>query len=216
VSATKPTALLFDVGDVLMEHNWRLLELLCDKHGWAYPPRGPLAAPDAPDREWWRVEHGECTADEYWDLVSSSYGFATRIELWRTMSFELGGDVFAADAFALVDEARAAGIAVGILSNDLVRSAGRTWVDSRPEFAKFSAIIDATEFGQRKPAPAPYLAAAAALDRAPAEIVFLDDMDYCIQGARAVGMLAVRVDPVRRHAAFAEARRLVGLPSGTP
>ena len=111
----------------------------------------------------------------------------------------------------LVDEARAAGIKVGILSNDLYRSATREWVASRPEFDKFDVLVDCTEFGERKPAPGPYLKAAADFGLPPEEIVFLDDTPYCIEGARAVGMIAVPIDPLARSHGFDLARRLVGL-----
>src|SRR5438067_636275 len=45
----------------------------------------------------------------------------------------------------------------------------------------------------------------------PEEIVFLDDTPECVDGARAVGMAAVLVDPLDRRSAFAEARRLLGM-----
>jgi FMN phosphatase YigB (HAD superfamily) len=41
--------------------------------------------------------------------------------------------------------------------------------------------------------------------------VFLDDTPECVDGARAVGMTAIRVDPLHRTPAFAEARRLLDL-----
>jgi nuclear transport factor 2 (NTF2) superfamily protein len=72
-------------------------------------------------------------------------------------------------------------------------------------------LVDCTDFGERKPAPGPYLKAAADLGLPPDEIVFLDDTPYCIEGARAVGMVAVPVDPLARSSAFDLARRLVGL-----
>jgi putative hydrolase of the HAD superfamily len=203
-------ALLFDVGDVLMEHNWRLMELLGAKQGRDLGFRGPFEP--ASDPEFQRVEAGEIHLDEYWDIAARASGYADRIELWRAMSFEIADDVFAADAFALVDEAIAAGIPVGILTNDLVRSSGRPWVDSRPEFEKFPVLVDCTEFGERKPAPAPYLKAASEFGLPCEHIVFLDDMQYCIDGAHNVGMIGVLVDPLHREAAFNEARRLVGLP----
>jgi nuclear transport factor 2 (NTF2) superfamily protein len=127
------------------------------------------------------------------------------------MSVELGAGVFAADALALVDEAIAAGIKVGILSNDLYKASTREWVASRTEFAKFDVLVDCTDFGERKPAPGPYLKAAADFGLPPGEIVFLDDTPYCIEGARAVGMIGVPVDPLARSHAFDQARRLVGL-----
>jgi putative hydrolase of the HAD superfamily len=204
-----PKALLFDVGDVVMEHNWRLLELLGGAVGRDLGGRGPFD-PES-DAHWQAHVAGTITNDEYWDRVSADTGFGDRIALWRAMAHELGAEVFAPDALAFVEEARAAGIPVGILTNDLIRSSGREWVNSRPEFARFDVLVDCTEFGVRKPAPEPYLHAADLLGLAPEEVVFLDDMAYCIEGARAVGMHAVLVDPLHRSVAFDEARALVGL-----
>jgi putative hydrolase of the HAD superfamily len=209
-----PSALLFDVGDVLLESSWVVLDALEQRTGRRIHGRGPLDP--AGDPAWQRCLAGEIEVDEYWNQLANSGGYADRIELWRALSDELGHDVFADDALALVDEARAAGIKVGILSNDLYRASGRDWVESRPELSGFDALVDCTEFGERKPAPAPYLKAAADLGVPPNEIVFLDDTPYCIEGARAVGMLAVPVDPLARSHAFAVARRLVGLTPPRP
>ena len=202
-------ALLFDVGDVLMESNWVVVDELERRTGRHFTGRG--AMDPAGDPAWQRCLSGEINIDEYWNQLAQSGGYEDRITLWRAMSVELDGGVFAADALALVDEARAAGVKVGILSNDLYRSATREWVEGRPEFGRFDVLVDCTDFGERKPAPAPYLKAAADFGLAPEEIVFLDDTPYCIEGARAVGMIAVPIDPLARSNGFDLARRLVGL-----
>ncbi|HEY0520302.1 MAG TPA: HAD-IA family hydrolase [Ilumatobacteraceae bacterium] len=204
-----PSALLFDVGDVLMESNWVAVDELEARTGRRFEGRG--AMDPAGDPAWRRCLSGEIEIDEYWNQLARSAGYADRITMWRDMSVVLGAEVFAADALKLVDDARAAGIKVGILSNDLYRSATPEWVASRPEFEKFEVLVDCTDFGERKPAPGPYLKAAADFGLPPEEIVFLDDTPYCIEGARAVGMIGVPVDPLNRSHAFERARRLVGL-----
>lgn len=204
-----PRALLFDVGDVLMESNWVIMDELERVTGRRINGRGPLDPEHDP--AWQRCLVGEIDVDEYWNELARSGGYADRIALWRAASDHLGRGVFAEDALQLVDDARAAGVKVGILSNDLYRASTREWVASRPEFAGFDALVDCTDFGERKPAPGPYLKAAADLGLPPEEIVFLDDTPYCIEGARAVGMVAVPVDPLSRVHAFEIARRLVGL-----
>jgi putative hydrolase of the HAD superfamily len=209
-----PSALLFDVGDVLMESNWVVIDELERRTGRRFTGRG--AMDPAGDPAWQRCLTGEIGIDEYWNQLAQSGGCEDRIALWREMSVVLGGGVFAADALALVDEARSAGIKVGILSNDLYRSATREWVASRPELDRFEVLVDSTEFGERKPAPGPYLKAAADFGLPPDEIVFLDDTPYCIEGARAVGMVAVPIDPLARSHGFDLARRLVGLIPPTP
>ncbi len=209
-----PSALLFDVGDVLMESNWVVLDALERKTGRRFIGRG--ARDPAGDPAWQRCLSGEIDVDEYWNQLAQSGGYPDRITMWRAMSVELGAGVFADDALALLDEARAAGIKVGILSNDLYKASTREWVASRPEFARFDVLVDCTDFGERKPAAGPYLKAAADFGLPPEEIVFLDDTPYCIEGARAVGMVAVPVDPLARDHAFDLARRLVGLTPPTP
>ena len=204
-----PSALLFDVGDVLMESNWVVLDELERRTGRRFTGRG--AMDPAGDPAWQRCLTGEIDIDEYWNQLAQSGGYPDRITMWRAMSVELGAGVFADDALALVDEARAAGVKVGILSNDLYKASTREWVASRPEFAKFDVLVDCTDFGERKPAAGPYLKAAADFGLPPDEIVFLDDTPYCIEGARAVGMIAVPVDPLARSHGFDLARRLVGL-----
>jgi putative hydrolase of the HAD superfamily len=204
-----PSALLFDVGEVLMESSWVVLDELELRTGRRFAGRG--AMDPAHDPAWQRCLAGEIATDEYWNQLAISGGYPDRISLWSDMSAQLGAKVFADDALALVDEARAAGIKVGILSNDLYRSSTREWVASRREFDGFDVLVDATEFGERKPAPGPYLKAAADFGLPTSEIVFLDDTPYCIEGARAVGMIGVAVDPLARHHAFERARRLVGL-----
>ena len=64
----------------------------------------------------------------------------------------------------------------------------------------------------RKPDPQAYLIAAEALGAAPEQVVFLDDTPECARGARAVGMIDILVDPLDRTPAFAQARKLLGLP----
>jgi HAD superfamily hydrolase (TIGR01509 family) len=149
--------------------------------------------------------------NEYWDRKAASGGYGDRYALWRDMALNLDAGQFDPEALALIAEARAAGVPVGLLSNDLVAIGGPEWVESRPEFAGFDAFVDATVLGERKPAPRPYLAAIEQFGLAPEDIVFLDDTVACIEGARAVGMIGLHVDPTDHAAAFQRARQLVGL-----
>ena len=158
-------ALLFDVGDVLLESSWVVLDELERHTGRRICGRGPLDP--AGDPAWQLCLAGEIEVDEYWNQLAHSGGYNDRIALWRALSDELGHGVFAEDALELVDDARAAGVKVGILSNDLYRVSTREWVASRPELAGFDALVDCTDFGERKPAPATYLKAAADLGLPP-------------------------------------------------
>jgi putative hydrolase of the HAD superfamily len=111
-----------------------------------------------------------------------------------------------------MDDARAAGCRVGVLSNDAYNFLGRAFFASRPEFARLDAFVDASELGTPKPDPRAYRSAARALGVAPEAVVFLDDTPECVDGARAVGMTALQVDPFDRLPAFTRARHLLDLP----
>ena len=205
-----PKALLFDVGDVLMENNWVLFDKFAERTGRAIHGRGPYD-PNS-DPSWQRHIAATLTADEYWNELAVANGFPNRLAMWGELSWALGGDTFNTDALQLVHDARVAGVPVGILTNDLVGSSGRDWVNTRPELAGYDVFVDCTEFGERKPAPGPYLKAIADFGLQPEDVMFLDDTPKCIEGARNVGMVGIQVDPLDRSVAFATARRLVGLP----
>ena len=117
------------------------------------------------------------------------------------------------DAVALMRDARAAGFRVGVLTNDAYSIMGKEFFANRPEFAELDAFVDAVDIGVRKPEPESYLRAAEALGVAPEAVVFLDDTPECVDGARAVGMHAIQVDPADRQPAFDRARELLGIRS---
>ncbi len=88
---------------------------------------------------------------------------------------------------------------------------GREWFAARPEFGGVTAFIDAAEIGVPKPDPQGYLRRCRRRWAwRPDEVVFLDDTPACVEGAHAVGMISILVDPRDRRPAFDEARRLLG------
>ena len=202
-------ALLFDIGDVVMRSNWDMLDLLERNTGRTIPGRGPLDPAGDPD--WARYLDGALAWNDYWEHKATAGGYPGRYEMWRDMCVRLDEAQFDPDALALIDQARVAGVLVGVLSNDLVAIGGSEWVATRPELAGYDAFVDATVLGERKPAAAPYLAAIEQFGVAADDIVFLDDTVACVEGARAVGMIGVHVDPTDKRPAFGLARQLVGL-----
>ena len=142
---------------------------------------------------------------------SRANGFDDWRDLFRAIPFDDDPDVFVhPEAARLIRDARAVGLKIGALTNDGVGSNGRAFFDGIPLIASFDAFCDAQAYGG-KPAPQAYLNAANELGVAPEEVIFLDDMTYCVDGARAVGMLAVLIDPMDRRIGFDEARRRAGI-----
>jgi FMN phosphatase YigB (HAD superfamily) len=209
MSGMTATALLFDIGEVVSPEQWHLLDTIERRTGRTIVGRGPLD-PDG-DPVWQRYLTGGLSFTGYWAEFALANGYDDWRALFRDLPFDEDPSSFVhPEAERLIREAQSAGIKVGALTNDGVGINGRAFFDSIPLIAGFDAFADAQAHGG-KPAPEAYLAAARQLGVEPGEIVFLDDTPYCVDGARAVGMWGVLVDPMARRHAFDEARRLVGL-----
>jgi putative hydrolase of the HAD superfamily len=193
-------ALLLDIGYVIIELNWPAVEAYEAATGRPSAGRDGFGPPeDAPG------------PDRYWDQVARARGLGDFLALFRGLAEVVPDMLFDPAAVALMGDARGRGVPVGVLTNDAHAFIGREFFTTRPEFAHLDAFVDATDIGVRKPAPRAYLTAAEALGTPPDRVVFLDDTPECVDGARAVGMTAIRVDPYDRAPAFALARSLLGL-----
>ncbi len=100
------------------------------------------------------------------------------------------------DAAAALQRAKALGLATGVLSNFELPS-----IDYSLEVVGLASQIDialtSTAITARKPAARAYQAIAAALQVAPHECLFFDNLPACVAGARQVGMQAYLVDRTR-------------------
>jgi epoxide hydrolase-like predicted phosphatase len=112
--------------------------------------------------------------------------------------------------FALVEDLRAAGIKVALLSN----SWGNTYPRERID-ALFDPVVISGEVGLRKPHAAIYRLTLERLGVPAARAVFLDDAEPNLDGARAVGLHAVlHVDPASTRAALARLVPALSVPMG--
>lgn len=202
-------ALLLDVGHVIIDISWRVLDAYDAVTATTEPGRH-RSRPET-DARWRQHVAGTITAERYWDQVARARGLDGLTGLFRALAGVVPGELFDPDAVELMRDARTAGLRVGVLTNDAYSFLGNDFFAGRPELAALDAFVDATEIGARKPEPQAYLAAAAALAVAPEGIVFLDDTPECVEGARRVGMIGIHVDPFDRTPAFDQARRLLRL-----
>ncbi|MFF9850708.1 HAD family hydrolase [Streptomyces litmocidini] len=115
--------------------------------------------------------------------------------------------------FALVEELRALGVRVALLSN----SWGNTYPRERLD-ALLDPVVVSGEVGLRKPAAPIYELTLARLGVAAGNAVFVDDAEPNVLGARAVGMRAhLHVDaPSTRAALAALVPGLRSTPNGPP
>ena len=111
--------------------------------------------------------------------------------------------------FALVDDLRANGLRVGVLTNN-VRELRSRWWDLVDFPSLFDDIVDSHEVGLRKPNAAIYHLALERLGAASERTAFLDDMLVNVNAARAVGMHGVLVED-DQSGAIAAVRDLAGI-----
>ena len=202
-------ALLLDLGDVIMSSIWRGLDAFAASTGIVVPERGPYD-PDN-DPLWQQRVAGEIGFYDYWDVVARRAGFDDWRALYREVSSTVPDSLVVPESVALMQAAKRAGKRVGVLSNDAYSINGPDYFRGRPEFRDLDAFVDSTDVGVRKPAPEPYLAAAKAMGVDPSAVVFLDDTPECVEGARAVGMFGIHVDPMDVRPAVEMASELLGL-----
>lgn len=106
--------------------------------------------------------------------------------------------------FDVVRRARGEGLRTALLSNSWGMDYPREEWDEL-----FDAVVISGEVGMRKPEPAIYRHAAAALGLDPGECVFVDDLGTNVKGAVAVGMVGVKF--VSADQAIEELEALFGL-----
>ena len=207
-------AVLFDFGGVLSTSPLGLMSKRMDQYGLTreqFMPvvLGPLH--EDGDHPWHRAERGEL------DLA----GFDAAAEpLWRSLGLEAfpsppsSEELFGAigpapEMVAAARDARSAGCRTAIVSNMVSDwSAWRTVVDAD---ALVDVVVDSSEVGLRKPDPAIYRLALERLGAVPERSIFLDDFEWNLAGAAAVGMHTMHVtDPAAGAAAL---RERLGLPA---
>lgn len=210
-------ALLLDLGGTVFRSGPELLALLGDaepavRH--VVARRGPLGP--EPDELWDRMIRSEITERAYWQERCAEVGAALGrdwpiTEFMHTLYALAGDTVVRPAAAALMADARAAGHPVGVLTNDLRAFHGDTAMAAHPVLAGVDALVDASDTGVLKPDPRAFALAAAAVHRAPGEIVFVDDMPWNVRGAREAGMVALELDLTDPDAVWPAARAALGL-----
>ncbi len=209
-------ALLLDLGGTVFRSGSEML----GRYGECEPGvravvarRGPLG----PERDelWEAMLREEVTEREYWSRRCAEIGAALGRnwpiqEFMRTL-YALDDDLMRPEAADLIADAQAAGVAIGVLTNDLRAFHGETAMASHPFLGLIDALVDASVTGVLKPDPRAYALAAERLGRPPAEIVFVDDMPWNVEGARRAGMIAVELDLTDPGRAFDTARAELAL-----
>ncbi len=118
------------------------------------------------------------------------------------------------ETIATIDRLAGAGHSQAVLTNDASRWLGDGWWTTWEHADRFGAMIDVKTLGVRKPAPEPYLAAAAELRFAPSECLFVDDLPVNCRGAEAVGMRSHLFDITRPTDSLSSLEHRLGVGTG--
>jgi putative hydrolase of the HAD superfamily len=211
--------LLLDIGGVVHRTGIHLAGRLAD-HEPAMKPVLDRIGGIASDRDelWQQVMRHQVTEREYWARRAAELGAAlgqtwdTRILMDRF--YELPEQEWlCAGTVELMTDAKAAGLRVGALTNDMAAFHGPEWLARQEHLKLFDVIVDASLTGVMKPDPAAFRGGIEALGLPAEQIVFLDDMPWNVDGARQAGMAAVRVPWDDPAPAIDTARDLLGLGS---
>jgi putative hydrolase of the HAD superfamily len=139
------------------------------------------------------LETGQITEAEYYKRLGSRIGemgssvpmpddpIEVRRKLWGSIR---RNDEMIAAATSISKHYK-----VGLLTNNVKEWGG--WREFYPTDV-FTVVVDSSEVGMRKPDPAIYRLACERLGVPPARAAFVDDIETNVEGARAVGLTAIR------------------------
>ncbi|HEX6683292.1 MAG TPA: HAD-IA family hydrolase [Candidatus Limnocylindrales bacterium] len=179
----KAHALLIDFDGVLRHYDRPLSEQIEELHGL---PRGAFLEAGL---EWTRyipAVTGAWTRERWLDAIAEATGAPREAVMeWDTYRGYIDHEVL-----AFVREVRAAGRPVGLATN--------ATSDLRDDLARFDlgqefdAVISSAELGSHKPSKEFFVAACAAVGTPAEKVLFVDDTDRNVQGARVAGLSSLR------------------------
>jgi putative hydrolase of the HAD superfamily len=190
-----PRGLLLDFGSVISvslferhRETEAVLGLRAGSLGWL----GPIA-PET-DSLWQAMQREEITEREYWARRAAQLAIAVGEGGWdvqtllRRVRQSDPGAVVRPEMRQLIAAARARGLRLGILSNDLELFYGAEFLAQMAVIEQFDTVLDATHTGVLKPDARAYAQAVEQLRLAAGDILFVDDQFRNIAGALRAGL----------------------------
>lgn len=199
---SQATVVVWDMGGVINRYFTQVIFEIGQTKGWPVEriPMGPSGV--VHDADYAAMCEGEIDEPEYLQrfvtaLQSEGIDFDPRTDVaWD--------DHWRPETFDLIRRLHTAGIQQVILTNDATKWKGEGWWDAWEYAHLFDAIVDVATLPNRKPHPAPYLAAAAAVGAPVHRCIFVDDMPVNCRGADAVGMQSLWFDVTHPERSLAD------------
>jgi putative hydrolase of the HAD superfamily len=207
-------AVLWDFGGVILSSPFEAFNRYEAAHGLPRDFIRSVNARDPDTNAWARMERSEVDADAFGLLFAAeSAALGHRVD-GRDVLALLAGEIRPRMVAAL--KTVKTRYKTACLTNNVKRGHG-PGMSRTPEqaaaiagvMALFDCVVESSKVGARKPEPAFYRHACAALGIAPEEAVFLDDLGINLKPAAAMGMKTIKVtDP---DVALAELGAIVGM-----
>lgn len=190
-----PRGLLLDFGAVI---SVSVFERHRDTEQVLGLPKGTLSwmGPLAPETDplWQSMQRDEISERDYWATRARELGEAVGESGWDMLTMltrvrQVDPNAVVRPAVKrLIRSARAAGIEVGILSNELELFYGQDFLARMDVLQEFEVIVDATHTQILKPDPRAYALAVDAMGLPAQDILFVDDQFRNIAGAVKAGL----------------------------
>lgn len=176
--------------------------------------QGPFA-PDG-DARWVAMQNEEITEREYWQTRTREVGNMIGRNWTKMSEFVVAArgsadptEFIRPEAIETIEVAKAAGVRLAILSNELDLFYGSGFRARLAILSQFDAIVDATYTEILKPDVEAYLLCANELGIPPDRCVFVDDQKRNVVGAKAAGMRAIQFDVKQPSQSFANALNIL-------
>lgn len=169
------------------------------------------------DPLWRSMTAGEISERQYWALRAAEVGRMLGHDAWTPLDYHKAirdadpNRAVRESARRTIGAARAAGLRVGIVSNELELFWGRPFMERLDLLREIDVLVDATHSGVLKPDPRAYRTALGALGVAAQRALFVDDQSRNVEGARAAGLDAVFFDIADAEGSFARVRARLGI-----
>ena len=182
------TALVLDFGGPVLRTPF---ELVRGGEKRAGLPPGSLAwsgpfDPDA-DPDWRLQQAGGISEREYWrrriEEFASLTGRAVEFTSLMGLLYDAPeSELVRVQAAELIRDAKASGLVVAVLTNDLLAFHGEEWVAGLQVLRRVDLVVDGSVEGALKPEPAAYQLMLDRLSLLPSDLLFVDDQPANVGG----------------------------------
>ena len=202
---------LWDIGQVLYQSPFERFDELEAHTGIPAGtlPRGPFGT--EPDPSYDAVDSGERDEPEYWrDIEALAQQSVPGLHIYDALR-ELGWDGRGRPVVLALLADIASRYRQAVLTNDATKFLGEGWRDTWEYAGYFERVVDSLDIGVRKPHAAAFTAAVELLDVDPARVLFVDDLEVNVRGARDAGLQGFRFETTDPTGSVAGLRALLGL-----